>query len=440
MTNNSGSTDSLAIWRAKWLALKGYVFDTITNLPTVAMILEDICKLLDEGKKIGVIYIDMSEEDRLEEMYGWEVYDGLLVQLVSTLKKMSSGGVILSPDDLITVESVRSDKFVIFVMGESMRNQVAPNALEGLAEELVRYLRKEIKIQVGNEEPRGPNLCVGTKWIKWDPTVRTERSVYKAIEEARSRSQREKQEHLSLMMRELKNIIATRSIRIKYQPIVWIDSREIFGYEALSGGVGSNIFSNPEFLFSFAERSGVILDLERLCGCEALKGSRNFLNDKKLFINFSVYALSEGKKFVAPMMEIAARVNIPPSNIVLEITERVAVKHWHTFRAKLDELRNIGFKIAVDDMGSGYSSLQSIVELSPNFLKYDMALVRNIHKNQIKQDLLASLVKLAEGIGSKVIAEGIELEEEYETIKQLGVTFGQGFLFSPPNTLRVYKP
>src|SRR5690606_1481406 len=100
-------------------------------------------------------------------------------------------------------------------------------------------------------------------------------------------------------------------------------------------------------------------------------------------------------------------------DIVLEITERVAVTSWQSFRRHLADLRHSGFAVAIDDMGAGYSSLHTVAEIEPDYLKFDISLVRDIHLSPIKQDLLGSLVDLARKIDAKVIAEGVEKAEEY---------------------------
>ena len=96
--------------------------------------------------------------------------------------------------------------------------------------------------------------------------------------------------------------------------------------------------------------------------------------------------------------------------------------------------------MAIDDMGAGYSSLQSVAELEPDFLKFDINLVRDIHENPIKRGLLESLLLMAQKIDAQVIAEGVEKEEEFEALREMRVTFGQGYLFSPPDTLEYHVP
>jgi len=120
------------------------------------------------------------------------------------------------------------------------------------------------------------------------------------------------------------------------------------------------------------------------------------------------------------------------NNVVLEITERAAIRDYDLFRESIQILRGLGFKIAIDDAGSGYASLQSIAELKPHFLKISNYLVTGLHNDTIKADVVEMLVRLAARIDASTVAEGIETEEELAAVKRLGVTYGQGYLLGRP--------
>ena len=109
----------------------------------------------------------------------------------------------------------------------------------------------------------------------------------------------------------------------------------------------------------------------------------------------------------------------------LEITERAASRDFEAFERDLAPLRRQGFLVAIDDVGTGYSSLQTISEVQPDFLKIDISLIRRIHRSLIKQELVHSLIQIASKIGARVIAEGIESEEEFRALRQCGVPYGQ---------------
>jgi EAL domain-containing protein (putative c-di-GMP-specific phosphodiesterase class I) len=132
------------------------------------------------------------------------------------------------------------------------------------------------------------------------------------------------------------------------------------------------------------------------------------------------------------MVDQAERCGLRPGDIVIEITERVAITAWQDFRRSVAALRLIGFQIALDDMGAGYSSLQSVAEVQPDYLKVDLSLIRDLHKSPIKRSLLQSLLTIATSIGAQVIAEGVEKAEECQVLRDMNVTFAQGFFFARP--------
>jgi EAL domain-containing protein (putative c-di-GMP-specific phosphodiesterase class I) len=121
--------------------------------------------------------------------------------------------------------------------------------------------------------------------------------------------------------------------------------------------------------------------------------------------------------------------------VVIEITERTAIKDYPKFRERLRGFRDRGFRFAVDDAGSGYAGLGSIANLEPDFIKLDISLINGIDTNFIKQDLVATLVRFASDQGAMVIAEGVEYEQEYEVVKSLGVHLVQGFYLHRPQQL-----
>jgi EAL domain-containing protein (putative c-di-GMP-specific phosphodiesterase class I) len=148
-----------------------------------------------------------------------------------------------------------------------------------------------------------------------------------------------------------------------------------------------------------------------------------------LFLNASARAVADPDWSGSVMDEMLTGSGLKPSDVVVEITERVAIVRHEEFQAALRGFKRRGFRVAVDDMGAGYASLQALAAIEPDFLKFDVSLVRDIDRSSIKRSLLESLRQLAEKIGAQVVAEGIEREEERATLLALGIPLGQGFHF-----------
>jgi EAL domain-containing protein (putative c-di-GMP-specific phosphodiesterase class I) len=132
----------------------------------------------------------------------------------------------------------------------------------------------------------------------------------------------------------------------------------------------------------------------------------------------------------AAMIELLDEMKLDPSRIVLEVTERLAIENYNLFLEAMNYFTDIGFAVAVDDMGAGYSGLEKIVHLRPAYLKFDLLMVRDIDTSFVKREMLKAILSLANNVGAHVVAEGIETPGEQETLLDLGITYGQGFLFA----------
>ena len=126
--------------------------------------------------------------------------------------------------------------------------------------------------------------------------------------------------------------------------------------------------------------------------------------------------------------------------VVLEITERLTKEERGPYQTILHDLKRQGFGIAIDDVGAGYASLQTLVEMEPDYLKFDIALVRGIDRSSIKRSLLETVVDLSRRIGAKVVAEGIEAEPELTTLRDMGVPLGQGRFLAAPVEVALDAP
>lgn len=232
----------------------------------------------------------------------------------------------------------------------------------------------------------------------------------------------------------LKEIIAARNIRTLFQPIFNLEDNSVFGHEALCRGPENSEFYSPVSLFPAAEESGLLYPLENLARETAIRRFKALHLDTKLFINLSPRIINEPGFAKGQTRRLVRHLGLQPSQIVFEITERSSIKDFAVFKKALEHYRQQGFLVAVDDAGAGYSSLQAIAELHPDFIKLDMSLIHEIDSNPTKKALLETFVTLASKIKSSLIAEGIETANELQEIKKLGISLGQGFFLAKPST------
>jgi EAL domain-containing protein (putative c-di-GMP-specific phosphodiesterase class I)/CheY-like chemotaxis protein len=198
------------------------------------------------------------------------------------------------------------------------------------------------------------------------------------------------------------------------------------GYEVLLR-TGDPVLRDPEHLFAAAERLGRRPSLDRFVQDGAAHAVANVLPEQLMFVNLlPLSLLDEG--LLDPTRPLLARAD----RVVLEVTERSSLEGIPALRARVDALRERGYRIAIDDIGAGYAGLSSFVALQPEFVKLDMSLVRDVDTAPLKRRLIDSLISVSHDLGVEVIAEGVESEAEYETLHELGCDLFQGYHIAKP--------
>jgi EAL domain-containing protein (putative c-di-GMP-specific phosphodiesterase class I)/CheY-like chemotaxis protein len=220
---------------------------------------------------------------------------------------------------------------------------------------------------------------------------------------------------------------ALPKIAMAFQPIVRAVDGSVFGYEALLRCAEPSL-STPLRLLAAAEVLGRLDDLGRAVRrsvAVAVQSNRDSVHT--LFVN--IHPSEVRADLLAdtsdPLLMMAERV-------VLEITERASLEPGPKLDAELARIRELGYRVAVDDLGEGYAGLSSLVHLHPDIVKIDMSLVHDVHRTPLKRDIVAALVDMARRSGISVVAEGIETVADRDTLVQLGCDLLQGYLFAEP--------
>ena len=223
----------------------------------------------------------------------------------------------------------------------------------------------------------------------------------------------------------LANAIST--MWVAYQPIVSWSRRTAFAYEALVRNEEPTLRSPPD-LFEAAERLGRLQDLGRMIRDRVAQTLDENPIEGLLFVNLHAMELDDDSIMMpdAPLSRHAHRV-------VLEITERAPLERIRDVTGRVAQLRALGYRIAVDDLGAGYAGLTSFAHLEPEVVKVDMSLVRDIDTSPMKQKLFGSIASLCRDLNIEMIAEGIETVEERDALVRLGGDLCQGYLFARPD-------
>ncbi|MDT8371017.1 MAG: bifunctional diguanylate cyclase/phosphodiesterase [Gammaproteobacteria bacterium] len=236
----------------------------------------------------------------------------------------------------------------------------------------------------------------------------------------------------ALQFQSLEDILRNASLTPLFQPIVSHKKNKIYGYEALIRGPSDSPLHSPINLFDTASRHGQLAELDLLCREVAIKEFGRLNLDAKLFINTIPAALLQSDYPHGLTLKFLKQAKLSPTQVVIELTEQYPIDDYSLMRDATEHYRDMGLTIAIDDLGAGYSGLRTWSEIKPDFVKLDRHFIQDIHSDKQKRQFVQSMVDIAKSIKCKVIAEGIEVREEYLAIQEMGVEFGQGYYFARP--------
>ena len=220
-----------------------------------------------------------------------------------------------------------------------------------------------------------------------------------------------------------------------FQPLVSAKTGEIRAYEALFRGRevdGSRL--SPGHIFSTAAGAGMMFQVDLAARRSAVElASKLGIGDKKLFINFCPTAIYDPSYCLRTTVSACEELGLDPSQIVFEVTESEEVTDLKHLKGILTFYRNAGFKVALDDVGAGYSGLNLLMDLEPDLMKIDRHLITNIDQKPFKQSIVTHLIQMAKEHGIKTVVEGIETADEAAWLREAGADLIQGYYFARPS-------
>ncbi|MCI0443339.1 EAL domain-containing protein, partial [bacterium] len=302
------------VLRAEWLKFKSNLFDNNTNLPTLSMVLEDARRLIEDYENLGLLMIDLGKQRNFETTYGWQVYDSIIKQFAQILEETKAE--ILQEDDIIALSQVRGDEFIL-VLTPPEGEVWSETTLEYMNEALRNTIRNKMERFQSQRWHSNLSFHCGYSLINRDPAIRVERSIQRAIARAREVSGAEIENELIRHHISLQRMISMNTIVTVFQPIVYLDSLEVLGYEALSRGPEDSGFEGTELLFTFAESTNMLLELERLCRKNALRTAQDLNLDRELFLNSSARSFVDSHFTPGQLSEYVHELGLKPESIVL---------------------------------------------------------------------------------------------------------------------------
>ncbi|WP_197064727.1 EAL domain-containing protein [Leptolyngbya sp. KIOST-1] len=240
----------------------------------------------------------------------------------------------------------------------------------------------------------------------------------------------------------LVDMLASDRFTSHFQPIVSIqDTAQIYGYESLLRGLDEqgNLVM-PGAIFELATDAGLIPQLDRAARLSTIAQAHQHHIRERIFINFTPTALYDPVSCLRSTVEAIDRAGISHSQVVFEVVESDNFQDLEHLKTVLNYYREAGFAVALDDLGSGYSGLNLLHQLRPDFIKLDMELIRDVHLDIYKASITEKLLEIAQKLNIQTVAEGIECVEELHWLQQRGADFAQGYLIAKPSAVPTRTP
>ena len=378
---------------------------------------------------LGVVYLQLGRFAGVESLYGWELYDRVLRLTTDSLRADLDTSPLKSR--LLSLQFNGADGFYLLFDLPARANGGKNGAR--LEDETRRFRDgtvKRLRQSLGRTAVDLMSVHATCIKVPDDPRVRPSRHILRGLQEAArllgARETQEKQELLS----EFRAVMTGRKLRAVFQPVMDIRRKSVLGYEALIRGPLGSELETPDVLFAAARETGLELELENLCLetifahlPPAVKAAKLFVNASSRFLAHSVFLDDRN----------LANIKRAHAQVVMEISEKEGIWDYPTFREVLARLRSSGLQIAIDDAGSGYSGLESILQMRPEYIKVANSIVHSLHRETIKREIITALASLGRQIESNIVAEGIEHPDELRSLLKLGVNYGQGYLLGRPS-------
>jgi len=394
----------------------------------------EVTRGFEEHGVLGVMLIDASVLGGIERKHG----DAARMKVLRGLGELVSelAGERLSDDDLVVAGEVGRSELLVLFFREPGNAACYRTEMPGFGQSIQRVLERQAARVFYPYLRSAPKIWIGTSVALRNPRYAVETQLRQLVLEAREDAELQSRLEAQRRRRSFIELLLDGSVYSVYEPIVEVSSRTVFGYEALARGPEGTPLHSPLALFGEAGKLDLVFELDCLCRRSGLKGAIDFPGDVKLFLNILPTTLHDPGFNADQLVETLDECQLSPRDVVLEISEQESIENFAAFREMSDQYRRLGFEFALDDTGSGYAGLEELIELQPEFIKIDRSMVSGVDQDLTRQEVLSALLGVAKRTGAKVIGEGLDTLEELAMLGELGIHFGQGWLFGRPTPLR----
>lgn len=426
------------IKKAEAIIWKQANFDPLTDLPNRQMfndrLEQSIKKSQRTGKRAALLFLDLDRFKEVNDTLGHATGDDLLKETASRLISC-----IRQSD---TVARLGGDEFVVLLDNiRELRDveRITRNILNILSQPFYLgletiYISVSIGISFFPDDATAPDVLLNN----------ADQAMYAAKTDGRNRfryftnSMQDKAQMRMRLVNDLHEALKQDQFVLHYQPIIDLHTGLIKKAETLIRWQHPVLGMVPPLDFiPLAEETGIIQSIGNWVFCESARQVNywrcEFNQDLQISVNISPAQLRHESLDYAMWRGHLATLGLSPKHIVIEITESLLIDMADLhIKDQLDTFRDAGIQLALDDFGTGYSSLAYLSKFNIDYLKIDQSFVSNLSHNYQDLALCETVITLAHKLGLKVVAEGIETQEQYDLLKKANCDFGQGFLFSRP--------
>jgi EAL domain-containing protein (putative c-di-GMP-specific phosphodiesterase class I) len=411
-----------------------------SEIPTYHERLAELIDQLRDHGHLGLILVDASELAQVEHDYGSKAFHQVLT-LVSGLVGDLQGKEVRATD-LLALNDRGGNAFLLFLSPKRSDRDRNPRIqdMEAIGQRVGEQLNRKLS-ELSSPWLRGKRkVTVGYAVVFYNPLILAERVVARVVTEAWESVRIQRMQADFQTRCRLQDIMLGDQVTTVFQPIVNLQQGGTHGLEALSRGPRDTQQQSPVHMFEAAVATDLVFELDRHCRRKSLQTARALPSPYLLFINVVPASVFDPDFQGAGLIRLLEGLGLAPERIALEVSEGYAIEKYDMFVQALENFRQMGFSIAVDDIGAGYSGLETIARLKPHYLKFDMQLVRDIDKSHVKREMARALKSFADKMEepAKIIAEGIERDGERQACVDLGIDLGQGYLLARPAPLETF--
>lgn len=411
--------------------------DALTGLPNRRMFNKDLTNLLEKAKMESsqntIMFIDLDRFKYINDTLGHDIGDLLLIEVSKRIEKL-----IKQRHSCANIYRLGGDEFTILLPHYNVEDS------EAFAKELLELFKHGFFVD-GSEHFITPSIGISVFPNDGDDVNTLIKHADTAMYYVKERGKNNYQLYTSEMQyqfyrkmmieKQLRTALDNGELELYYQPIMDMKTNEIIGMESLIRWKSKTLGKvTPDEFIPIAEETGMIIPIGQWVLKTAIEQTVRWQKETckplRISINVSVRQIRE-PSFVENLKNTIENIPIDPSSIVLEITESIAM-YAESMIEKLYELKELGIRISMDDFGTGYSSLSYLNKYPLDFLKIDKSFVMGMNREVENQALVKTIIAIAKQLDLKVIAEGVEGDEEYQFLSKIGCDCAQGYFISRP--------